>query len=135
MKLGELIVNYRTEHELSLRAFARASGLSPTYISMLEKGVNRRGSTPAPSVDTYRSIAKAMGMDVDELIRAVDDKIEINSSPVMTEDEYDQELREVIEEMRNRPDMRMLFRLAKGAKAEDVRAAVKIIEALREEET
>lgn len=43
----------------------------------------------------------------------------------------DIELQEYLEELKNRPEMRMLFSLAKGASKEDVEQAVKIIEALK----
>ena len=43
----------------------------------------------------------------------------------------DGELQEYLEELKNRPEMRMLFSLAKGATKEDVEQAVAIIEALR----
>ena len=43
----------------------------------------------------------------------------------------DQELSEMLETLRTREDMRMLFKLSKEATPEDVRQAVKIIEALR----
>ena len=43
----------------------------------------------------------------------------------------DDELNEYLDELRNRSEMRMLFKLAKGATKEDVEQAVKIIEALR----
>ena len=38
---------------------------------------------------------------------------------------------DLLTELRDRPEMRMLFKLAKGATREDVEQAVKIIEALR----
>ena len=41
------------------------------------------------------------------------------------------ELAELLESLRGREDMRMLFKLAKDATPEDVRQAVRIIEALR----
>lgn len=41
------------------------------------------------------------------------------------------ELSEYLEELKNRPEMRMLFSLAKGATKEDVEQAVAIIEVLR----
>lgn len=41
------------------------------------------------------------------------------------------ELSEYLEELKKRPEMRMLFSLAKGATKEDVEQAVAIIEALR----
>ena len=77
MTLGEIIAKYRKEHDMSMRAFARAAGLSVTYISSLENGVTQRGNKPAPSLETYKAIAKAMGMDIDTLLRAIDDDIKI----------------------------------------------------------
>lgn len=77
MTLGEVITEYRHEHDLSMRAFARAAGLSVTYISSLENGVTQRGNKPTPSLETYRAIAKAMGMDIDSLLRRIDDDIKI----------------------------------------------------------
>ena len=41
------------------------------------------------------------------------------------------ELAELLSSLREREDMRMLFKLAQGASPEDVRQAVRIIEALR----
>jgi len=49
----------------------------------------------------------------------------------MMDDAPDQELNNMLEDLRSREDMRMLFKLAHGASPEDVRQAVKIIEALR----
>lgn len=43
----------------------------------------------------------------------------------------DQELTEYLEALKTRPEMRMLFQLSKDATKEDVEAAVRIIEALR----
>jgi len=43
----------------------------------------------------------------------------------------DPELDEYLEELRSRSEMRMLFKLAKGATKEDVEQAVRIIEAIR----
>lgn len=43
----------------------------------------------------------------------------------------DQELNEYLEVLKTRPEMRMLFQLSKDATKEDVEAAVRIIEALR----
>ena len=77
MTLGEIIAQYRTEHGMSMRAFARASGLSVTYVSSLENGITQRGNKPTPSLETYRAVAKAMCIDIDTLLRAIDDDIKI----------------------------------------------------------
>lgn len=81
MTLGDAIKTYREEHGISLRAFARLTGLSPTYISYLEKGQTQRGNKPIASIETYRVVAKAMGKDIDEFIREVDDVVSVNSHP------------------------------------------------------
>ena len=47
-----------------------------------------------------------------------------------TQTAADAELAELLETLRNREDMKMLFKLAKDATPDDVRRAVKIIEAL-----
>ena len=50
-----------------------------------------------------------------------------NKKPVTDDDE----LNIYLEELRTRPEMRMLFKLSKGATKEDVEQAVKIIEAIQ----
>ena len=84
MTLGEYIKNYREEHKESLRSFSRRAELSPTYVSYLEKGETQRGNKPAASIDTYKSVAKAVGISLDELIRLVDDEINISKDVVET---------------------------------------------------
>lgn len=77
MTLGEAIKEYRNKHDLSMRAFGRLAGLSVTYISNLENNVTQRGNKPIPSLETYKAIAKAMGIELDELLRVVDDDVRI----------------------------------------------------------
>lgn len=103
MSLGSIIKQYREEHDLSLRAFGKLCNLSATYLSAIESGVTQRGNKPAPSIDTYRSIAAAMGVDIDTLIRAADDNIKLNNTqakkPTVKDDElseYDMEIMELL---------------------------------------
>ena len=91
MTLGECIREYREEHSMTMEAFAEKAGVTKAYISMLEKGnANRGGKRPAPSLRTYKGCAVAMGMDVDSLIRLVDDVISV--APPETEDISELEL-------------------------------------------
>jgi transcriptional regulator with XRE-family HTH domain len=73
-----------------------------------------------PSEEQLRIVAEILGTSVGYL---------------MGEDvpaaESDDELMQLLASLREREDMRMLFKLAKDASPEDVRQAVKIIEALR----
>lgn len=81
MTLGDVISQYRSQHQMSMDKFSELSGISKAYISMLEKNRTQRGDEPSPSIETYRNVARAIGMDVDELIRMVDGKIAINNYP------------------------------------------------------
>ena len=78
MTLGDLIYKFREEHGMSMDKFAEASGLSKAYISILEKNKTPRGTAPVPSIGTFRAVASAVGMDVDELMRAVEGKIKLS---------------------------------------------------------
>lgn len=49
----------------------------------------------------------------------------------LTGKSHDPELNEYLQQLKDRPEMRTLFKTAKGATKEDVEQAVKIIEALK----
>ena len=88
MKLGEIIHEYRTTNKMSMGDFAKASGISKPYISMLEANKNSNGGKPiAPSVETLQKVAHAVGMSLDELLRKLgDEKIDIRQ-PAVSADE------------------------------------------------
>ena len=72
MTLGEVVHKYRKDHAMSMRDFAKVSGLSNGYISMLEKNLNPISNGPiTPSIDTYKRVAKGMGKSVDEVLALV----------------------------------------------------------------
>ena len=85
MTLGEFIQQYRKEHDMSVRAFARLCDISPTYITILEKGQNSNGSVPSPSIETYILIAKAVGVQLDDLIHMVQDNVVVNPTSSVEE--------------------------------------------------
>ncbi len=96
MTLGEAIKKYRDEHDLSMRAFAAKCGLSVTYISSLEKGITPRGIKPAPTIETYKLISEAMGVELDAFIRMVNDKVYLNApAPDPLEEEKQRLLSEI----------------------------------------
>ena len=82
MTLGEIIIQYRTEHGLSQRAFALQCGVSNGYISMLEEGINRNNGKPiTPSINKLRLVASGMGMTLHELFGKADDmNIDLSAS-------------------------------------------------------
>lgn len=74
MTLGEYLKRYRDAHDLSQRQFAALCGVSNGYISMLEKGENPKTGEPiTPTMQSVVSIARGMGMTMQELLSEVDD--------------------------------------------------------------
>lgn len=74
MKLGELIREYRRSHGLSLRDFSEVSGISNSYLCMLESGVHPRSGKPiVPTLTKLNQLATAMNIGIDDLIASVDD--------------------------------------------------------------
>lgn len=74
MKIGELIKQYRSKYNMSQREFALKCGLSNGIISLIEKGVNPQTNEPIiPTLPTLNSIAKGMGINIDELLEQIDD--------------------------------------------------------------
>lgn len=79
MTLGEFITDYCKEHGYSVRQFASLTGYSHTYISVLINGRPGSGKRPSPTIDTYRNIAAACGLTLDELLAMVhDDYVVLN---------------------------------------------------------
>ena len=74
-----------------------------------------------PNEQQLREVARILGTTPEYLRGETDD-------PAPARDE---ELEELLTSLREREDMRMLFKLAQDATPEDVRQAVRIIEALR----
>lgn len=77
-----------------------------------------------PSMKNLEKIATYFGVSVDYLFAEHNN----TEKPSVGDDD---ELEEYLEELKNRPEMKMLFSLAKGATKQDVEQAVAIIEALR----
>lgn len=81
MTLGELIKQYRTEQGLSMEEFAKKSGLSKGYISMLEKNKNPSSGKPiVPTLETIKQVSSAMNQDFNYIISILDgnQKISLN---------------------------------------------------------
>lgn len=62
-KFGRRVRALRAEQGWGLRKFAKAVGVSPTYLSKIE-----RGEFPPPAEDKVVAIADALGQDRDELL-------------------------------------------------------------------
>ncbi len=69
MKLSEVLKNYRIEHNLSMREFAKRCSVSNAYISLIENG-----DTKSPTFETLNKLAKGMNIDINDLIKVMDDE-------------------------------------------------------------
>lgn len=70
MKLGEILRFYRATHSMSMDEFSRRSGISKSYISLLEKDKHPKTGEPiTPSVNIINQAATAMGLSFDDLFK------------------------------------------------------------------
>ncbi len=81
MTLGEIIKKYRKEHKMSMDAFADKSGISKSYISIIEKNKHPKTGKPiVPSVQYIKQAADGMDMDFNELFAMIDGDVELSST-------------------------------------------------------
>lgn len=109
------IKNACTNKGMSVSAMCLNLGMSKSTMSDLKAGRKKSLST-----ETLSKIADFLDVSIDYLLGN-----EQKEKPLVNEDE---ELTEYLDLLRNRPEMKMMFQLAKGATKEDVEKAVKIIE-------
>lgn len=105
----------RTELGISLQDLAEKTQMSKSTIQRYETGFIR--NIPLDKLETLAHALETSPEWIMGLTSAA---------------EQDDELMEYLDELKNRTEMRMLFKLAKGATKEDVERAVKIIEALKD---
>ena len=81
MYIGEIIKEYRATHNLSQRAFASRTTLSPSYINTLEKIYNPKTNKPySVTTDVANEIASAMSITIEELLSKINDNQEFTTS-------------------------------------------------------
>lgn len=124
----------------NLRKIRKAKGLTQKQLGALcdlsESSINRiESGQRQPSFETLLKLGEALDCPVDYLLdeRETFDEQGNSSGPEtsVTLKDPDPDMLALLEDLRTRPDMRMLFKLAHGATEDDLRQAVKIIEALR----
>lgn len=117
-----ILAYLRKSKGLTQQELSKILGLSSSAVSMYENG-NRE-----PNFETLEAMADFFNVDMNYLMSGVHGS---DIAPLINDDP---ELTNYLEELRTRPEMRMLFSVAKDATKEDVEKAVAIIEALRKTE-
>ena len=107
----EIFIKLCADNNTKPNPVAAKLGISSGAVTKWKNGV-------VPNSVTLHKIADFFGVSVEYLLGK-----EIDTSE-------DAELNNYLQELRTRPEMRMLFNLAKGATKSDVEKAVKIIETI-----
>ena len=82
MTIGDYIKEYRLNHNYSMDEFARRSGLSKAYVSILERNYNPSTKRAAiPSLDTIKRVSLATGMDFNDLLAILDSDQKVSLNP------------------------------------------------------
>lgn len=111
VKFGAYVRQEREEREIGLRVMAKMIGVSPTYLSKVE-----RDEFPPPAEDKVRKIAEIFGSDVDELLALAG--------------RVSSDLSEIIREQPR--ELAALLRTTKGLTADDVARLVREAEKTRD---
>lgn len=73
MTLGDIIKDYRKQRHISMDIFSEKSGISKSYISLLEKNRHPKTGEPiAPSISIIKQAADGMNMDFNILFSKID---------------------------------------------------------------
>lgn len=107
---SEKLTQLRKQRGLSQQQLAEALGLSRSAIGMYETGKRE------PDMEVLKLFGDFFNADMNTLVASPSDETA--------------ELNELLEHLRSREELRMLFKLARNATPEDVRKAVEIIEGL-----
>ena len=110
-KFGEFVRREREVKEIGLREMAKMIGVSPTYLSKIE-----RDEFPPPAEDKVRKIAAIISCDADELLARAD--------------RVSSDLSEII---KRRPvQVAALLRTTKGLRADDMARLARLAQKARD---
>lgn len=118
------------KNNISQYRVAKETGVSQPTLSAWKNG------TYTPKRDKLQKIADYFNVSIEYLLGETDISKE---NTIKIKDEHDNiivlddETLEIIDSLRSRPDMKMLFSVSKKATPEDIIQAVKIIEALKKD--
>ena len=84
MFLGDIILKYRKEMNMSQRDFSKKSNMSHSYVAMLEKNIDARTGKPiSPTLETIKNVSLATNIPIDDILKSLNDdqEIIINKEP------------------------------------------------------
>ena len=120
----EIFEQLLRKYNLSAYKVSKMTGVTQSTLSDWKRGRS------TPKTDTLQKIADHFDVSVDYLMGRESDEpnaIDKENNPIVLDDDA----LELLEELKERPEMRTLFSVSKKATKEDILKAVKIIEALK----
>jgi len=120
----EIFEQLLRKHNLSAYKVSKMTGVTQSTLSDWKRGRS------TPKTDTLQKIADYFDVSVDYLMGRESDEpnaIDKENNPIVLDDDA----LELLEELKERPEMRTLFSVSRKATKEDILKAVKIIEALK----
>ncbi|MGB9780652.1 helix-turn-helix domain-containing protein [Caldanaerobacter sp.] len=121
------IKDLRAEKGISQNELAKALGLTQQAISAYENGLRE------PDLETLQKIADFFNVSIDYLLGRSDIR---NPTDEITEAvEDDPELLEFWNELKQREDLKLLFKQTRKLSPKDIKQVIRIIKAIEEEES
>ena len=123
----EIFEQLLRKHNLSAYKVSKLTGVTQSTLSDWKRGRS------TPKTDTLQKLADYFDVSVDYLMGRESDEpnaIDKENNPIVLDDDA----LELLEELKERPEMRTLFSVSRKATKEDILKAVKIIEALKGED-
>jgi transcriptional regulator with XRE-family HTH domain len=115
MTLSKRVKFLMDDRNIGNKELSDRSGVPLRTINNIVSGV-----TENPTLETIRAIARALNCTLDDFADSISDYRQAD------------ELAEYLDILHKRPEMKMLFKVAKGATKEEVEKAAKIIEMFKE---
>ena len=119
--IGERIDGLLRERGISGSRMSADLGMSRSFKTEL-----RKGRAKGVNAETAARIADYLGVSTDYLLGK-------SPTPQLTDDPMEQELAGYLEELRSRPEQRMLFSVTRKATREQVEAIVHMIEEMQKD--
>lgn len=113
------------KRNINVTVMCKETGASRGSLTDLKAGRKKKLST-----DTLSKIAEYFGVSVDYLLNGEENiKVEAHKEPIYLDDET----RDIIDELRTRPEMKILFSVSKNVTKEDIEATVEILKRMQKD--
>ena len=124
-ELYNRIENLCKKKNINVTIMCKETGASRGSLTDLKSGRKKKLST-----DTLSKIAEYFGVSVDYLLNGEENiMVEAHNEPIYLDDET----RDIIDELRTRPEMKILFSVSKNVTKEDIEATVELLKRLQKD--